>query len=160
MQSWHVEAASITKEPLAAEERDQLIRTLPGLAAIADDEKTRCMTITFRVRAPDWDAAVTEASSVLTDAAREVLGDVLPFLGVTVGKDKESLAGAAPFLVGYVEIAAMFGFSRQRAREIAETHDIFPAPLARLATGPVFTLAGVQEFMAKWERRPGRPRKI
>ncbi|MEX0755715.1 MAG: hypothetical protein WD556_11460 [Actinomycetota bacterium] len=61
-------------------------------------------------------------------------------------------------LVGATELAEMLGVTRQRASTLA-TSSTFPAPLARLASGPVWLKGSVLRFASEWERRPGRPRK-
>ncbi|WP_181871691.1 hypothetical protein [Sphaerisporangium album] len=48
--------------------------------------------------------------------------------------------------------------TKQRASAIAEENDDFPPPVARLGSGPVFTLDRVLEFAGKWDPKPGRPR--
>ncbi|WP_143020327.1 hypothetical protein [Sinosporangium album] len=159
MQTWQVEVTLISRAPLAEEHRDRITTALSGPVIIADDNRNGTMSITFRVRAESRDRAVFEASSALTDAARQTLGDILPFLGISAGRDGGTASELAPSLVGYIEISTLLGVSRQRARELAEKHGLFPAPVARLATGPVFTLESVQEFLSKWERKGGRPPK-
>jgi hypothetical protein len=61
-----------------------------------------------------------------------------------------------PELIALAEAARLLGVSRQRARQLALRPD-FPAPVARLATGPVYLLEGVELFQAGWIRKPGRP---
>jgi hypothetical protein len=65
-------------------------------------------------------------------------------------------------LIGVTEIAAEFGFSRQRAGKLADAPD-FPAPVATIASGRVYTRASVKEFQRRWEatRNPigGRPKR-
>jgi predicted DNA-binding transcriptional regulator AlpA len=55
-------------------------------------------------------------------------------------------------LVGAVEIAKMFGVSRQRVNQIAKDDATFPAPEASLATGRVWS----REAIEKWARETGR----
>src|SRR5215471_2394521 len=69
---------------------------------------------------------------------------------------------AFPELVGVSEIARLLGdggaapVSRQRASAITARDD-FPDPVARLASGPVWTRDSVRNFVDTWDRRPGRP---
>lgn len=58
-------------------------------------------------------------------------------------------------LVGVNEVADMFGVSKQRVSELART-DSFPAPVSRLAAGPVWWRSDIQSFMEQWQRKPGR----
>jgi len=55
-------------------------------------------------------------------------------------------------LVGAVEIAAMFGVSRQRVNQIAKDDPTFPEPTASLATGRVWERSDVE----KWAKDTGR----
>lgn len=63
-----------------------------------------------------------------------------------------------PAVIGVTELADMLGVSRQRASELARV-DRFPKPFVELASGPVWLEPNVKDFVATWERRPGRPRK-
>lgn len=65
---------------------------------------------------------------------------------------------AIPQLVGVAEVAELLGVSRQRASQLhRERRPGFPVPVVELASGPVWTRAGVVEFVRGWDRRPGRP---
>lgn len=72
--------------------------------------------------------------------------------------DRELARPAMPELVGVGEIAELLGVTRQRASEV-QTRAGFPAPVARLKSGPVWTRPSVAEFVESWARRPGRPSK-
>ena len=61
-------------------------------------------------------------------------------------------------LVGISEIAAILGVSRQRAHALAHRSD-FPEPVARLASGSVWTRPSIDLFVESWKRKPGRPSK-
>lgn len=63
-----------------------------------------------------------------------------------------------PELVGVAEVARLLKVSRQRVSELSRRSD-FPAPLARLATGPIWKKSAVLRFLKVWQRRPGRPPK-
>ena len=62
-----------------------------------------------------------------------------------------------PKLAGLAEVASLAGVSRQRAAQLAN-HPDFPAPVARLAMGPVWREADVQKFLDT-PRKPGRKPK-
>lgn len=62
-----------------------------------------------------------------------------------------------PTLVGVTEIARALGVSKQRVSELRATHKDFPAPVADLAAGPVWTLPSLQRFVERWPRKSGRP---
>jgi len=59
---------------------------------------------------------------------------------------------------GVTELADLFGVSRQRVWELRRRAG-FPAPIAELAAGPVWTVSSLQRFLASWSRKPGRPRQ-
>lgn len=56
--------------------------------------------------------------------------------------------GAGIPLVGLTEIAAMLGVSRQRASQLSASKG-FPAPLDRLAMGPVWRRTTVERWASK-----------
>jgi len=59
--------------------------------------------------------------------------------------------------VGVTEFAGLLGVSRQRVAQLRDRED-FPAPIAELAAGPVWTRTSLTRFVEAWPRRPGRPR--
>lgn len=62
-------------------------------------------------------------------------------------------------LVGAAEAAVLLRVSRQRVGQLAERPD-FPAPIARLSAGPVWTRSSIEAFDQSWSRKiTGRPRK-
>jgi hypothetical protein len=50
------------------------------------------------------------------------------------------------------------GVTKQRLLQLTERTD-FPAPMVRLAAGPVWLAASVRAFDRHWTRKPGRPAK-
>jgi hypothetical protein len=52
-------------------------------------------------------------------------------------------------LLGVAEIAQLFDVSRQRVNQLIERPD-FPAPVARLLSGPVFAKPAVEAFEKRW----------
>jgi hypothetical protein len=68
-------------------------------------------------------------------------------------------ATALPRLVGVAEVAEMLGVTKQRVSALKEER-WFPRPLALLASGPVWSAAGIEKFSKDWKRRPGRPPTI
>ena len=54
-------------------------------------------------------------------------------------------------LMGLTEIAELLGVSRQRAHQLAATYG-FPKPMARLAVGPIWKRADIEQ----WARETGR----
>jgi hypothetical protein len=65
-------------------------------------------------------------------------------------------ATALPELVGVAEVAEMLAVSKQRVSALKD-EPWFPRPLAQLASGPVWSAAGIRKFASEWSRQPGRP---
>ena len=63
-------------------------------------------------------------------------------------------------LIGATEGAKLLGISRQQFEGLAGRHPDFPAPIAELARGKVYTKVSVEEFDKRWTRKKtGRPPK-
>jgi prophage regulatory protein len=62
-----------------------------------------------------------------------------------------------PKLAGLAEVAGLAGVSRARAGQIT-AHPDFPAPVQRLAMGPLWREVDVRRFLAT-PRKPGRKPK-
>jgi hypothetical protein len=62
-------------------------------------------------------------------------------------------------LMGAAEVGDLLGLKRQRVNQIHRTAS-FPKPVARLHCGPVWRADDIRAFAAKWQRTPGRPRKV
>ena len=59
------------------------------------------------------------------------------------------------------EIAQILGVSRQRVYQLMEAYDDFPAPLATLAVGRVWSRAAVEEWNGLHGDRPtGKHRRL
>lgn len=67
------------------------------------------------------------------------------------------LAVRTEFL-GLTEVARMLGVSKQRVH-VLSARDDFPAPVAKLAAGPVWRAGDLSTFSAGWKRKGGRPKK-
>jgi prophage regulatory protein len=64
-------------------------------------------------------------------------------------------------VVGVPEIGQILGVSRQRVYQLMETYEDFPAPLATLAVGRVWSRAAIEEWDQKHGERPtGRHRRL
>lgn len=72
--------------------------------------------------------------------------------------EARALAPSIPELVGYAEIAGMFGVTRERARQLAAL-DGFPAAVVETKAGPLRVRAQVEAWGRTWERKTGRPKK-
>jgi hypothetical protein len=74
--------------------------------------------------------------------------------------EREAFAPSVPELAGAADVAEVLGVSRQRVHQLASQNRQFPEPVARVAGGPVWTLAAIEWFASVWERRAGRPRLV
>ena len=74
-------------------------------------------------------------------------------------QDRELDSPNFPELVGVREVADILGVTRQRASALAKTPR-FPAAIATLASGPVWTRPSLNRFVDEWPRRDGRPPKV
>lgn len=150
---------------------DELLEKLSGYHAIASVGASLTADLLNRLR-----VRVTVDAGSLRDAAcgttYELVTGALQSLGVpatqlqereVTGSDvayqAEDLARPPERYVGVTEVAELLGVSRQRASEL-RTRRGFPAPIAELASGPVWTASSLGRFLETWERRPGRPRTI
>lgn len=71
-------------------------------------------------------------------------------------QDRRLAVPAIPELVGVTEIAEDLGVSRQRAHQLTKRPD-FPAPIAKLQAGPVWTRPSLDRFVEQWrEAKPDR----
>lgn len=64
-----------------------------------------------------------------------------------------------PTLLGVTELSEILQVSKQRASELARLPH-FPRPVAQLASGPVWDYSMIQTFVAEWDRKPGRPKRV
>ncbi len=115
---------------------------------------------TISVRAPSMEAAGDRAAQLFRAACKEasITIEGIALLEVMDEEYQERwLEEPGIELAGVSEIAELLGVSRQRIREL-RTQEGFPAPLAELKSGPVWSLASLDLFRRSWSRKPGRPR--
>jgi len=162
---WSVRLEIRRPEPLATGE-DSIATFLARLAdrgaAVAGGPGSDTYSAQLRVDAPTPVHAVARGVEVLRRAA-EVAG--LPDWPVVHAQatvadelDRQLATPDLPELVGISEIAAILGVSRKRAHALARRND-FPEPIARLASGSVWTRPSIDPFVESWKRKPGRPSK-
>lgn len=60
-------------------------------------------------------------------------------------------------LAGISEVARALGITKQRVSTLSKRTD-FPAPLARLSSGPVWRVGDISTFAGGWQRKGGRPK--
>lgn len=64
-------------------------------------------------------------------------------------------------MVGAPEVAQLLGVSRQRVYQLIDAYEDFPAPVATLAVGRIWSRAAIEEWNRSHEERPtGRHRKL
>lgn len=101
-----------------------------------------------------WDAAalwVAEQGLSGFVAAGDVMDDEV--------YEAEALRPDTPELLSATDVAELLGVSRQRVHQLHSEHADFPAPYARLSSGPIWTRPVVEAFDQAWTRKPGRPAK-
>lgn len=134
---------------------------IEGVVVSAGTKETSGPGATFSLRASNPLEALASAFNVFGDAARSAgipLGHVERVEVMTEEFRDRSLDQEPEQYVGVAEVAGLLGVSKQRVSQMEEV-DGFPAPVARLASGPVWRLATLQRFVSEWPRKPGRPPK-
>lgn len=71
--------------------------------------------------------------------------------------ETETLQSDTPELLAATDVAEVLGVSRQRVHQLHSEHADFPAPYARLGSGPIWTRPVIEAFGRRWTRKPGRP---
>lgn len=158
MAQWRalVEFGAITDD-----QADALVDELAAVGGVpADGPEPGRGSVVVTVEANTLKQASDEAQRAVAEAIRAVGG---PYKGLGVEVRDEATAEARsraprfPELVGYTEIAAMAGVSRQRARELKDLPGFPPAIPTPPSAGPLFVKHLVEQWVAGWERKPGRP---
>lgn len=125
-------------------------------ATITHDGARRLLTADYLVVAP----TLRKASDEALRAARYLPAKPTRLRVLPLDDWQAEQSSPQPHdLVGAAEAALVLGVSRQRVGQLAERPD-FPAPIARLSAGPVWTRVSVEVFDQSWSRKiTGRPRK-
>lgn len=162
---WTVTVDYATEEPL---DEEQLI-ALADLAAQHWDGTIAARGADgpgFLLILDTLDIGVTAAVEHGTEAALKLAGE-LSLFGENAGAAATSPEVAAeratrpdtPELLAATDVALLLGVSRQRVHQLATENPQFPAPYARLGSGPIWTRPAIEQFAQVWERRAGRPTK-
>jgi hypothetical protein len=61
-------------------------------------------------------------------------------------------------LLGMAEVAEYLGITRGRASILSAKRSDFPAPVARLKSGPIYRKTDLSTFAQGWQRKAGRPK--
>lgn len=116
---------------------------------------------TLTVEADTSATAVSTAETIVVAAAARSGLPEWPVVHAEVIEatehDRQLARRSHPQLVGVSEIAEMLSVSKQRVAQLIGDHSDFPAPLARLAAGPVWDADAIRVFEENWPRQPGRP---
>jgi hypothetical protein len=116
----------------------------------------------FDVEAPTAEKASEVALSAFCEAAEKARLPDWPIRHIELMRVEDQQAALSeptfPDVVGVTEAAHLLGVSRQRLDQLTSRDD-FPAPMVRLAAGPVWLRSSIKGFERRWDRRPGRPAK-
>ena len=162
--TWVAELTIATPEPLT----EDLLNTLD------EEGEERDWYVTPRADGPGMRIAVYALAPSPIDIAKHAASEVDPWLekhgvqGETIEmrvvteeqREAEAQAPTMPPLVSASGAAGILGVKRQRVHQLAQTHPKFPAPLVKLATGPVWDERAIEWFKSVWERKPGRPPRM
>ncbi|MGH3913598.1 MAG: hypothetical protein ACRDTC_09325 [Pseudonocardiaceae bacterium] len=113
-------------------------------------------TLTMNVQADDVTNAMLESRRITQRLSVDPLTVV--DLRVTTPErfEAETLRPDFPPLASAADAAEILGVSRQRVHQLAASHTRFPAPVARVATGPLWTVPAIEHFARVRGQRPGR----
>lgn len=163
--SIHVEAAG---DPMDPDPYEDALAALGPLVAEHHGSVTGRTTsdrvgITITVDADSIPEAVMHGERIFDnatiDAGFPAQWPTVRFEVLTQAELEAELAERPYDLVGAAEVAELLGVQRQRVTQL-QTRAGFPAPVAVLRAGPVWTRASLNRFAAQWTRKPGRPAKI
>jgi hypothetical protein len=161
MTLWAVTLDIRATRPLDDDEADELTDLLTEHAA-AVAVAGAAVSVTLTVEAATARSALAEAEDVVAEQlgklGTQVAGlDAAEVLTIEE-QDRRLAEPALPQLAGVTEVAELLGVTRQRASALT-THPEAPAPVARLASGPIYVRNSWQRFAETWPRRAGRPRR-
>jgi hypothetical protein len=163
---WTISADLISATKLTDEDLEQLVDLLADHSAsigLSEDRYRWHAVFTLETEDVTAGAAALAGQAVLAELVpagpTQPGARVIAIEAMTVDEHDRRLSESTfPELLGIGEIAELLGVSRQRASTL-QTSAAFPAPVARLKSGPIWTEPSVRNFAATWERRGGRPRK-
>lgn len=145
---------------------DTLIEAFTELGALGSSVSTGGIAGgvggTFSVEASDPVMAASRGAAIFMDACTKASIPVTEIVLLEVMHERYQqvvLEAPPPELVGVSEIAELLGVSRQRVGELRRQPG-FPAPIAELRAGPVWSRPSLDRFLRSWPRKPGRPRDL
>lgn len=138
-----------TREPI----RSEHLRRVAELGAVAGEVGEQRLTTTLIVSGATPGDALDKAIVRLLE---HVNGEVTAAEVLRADESERRRAlWTFPVLLGLSEVAARLGISRQRAHKLA-MHTEFPPPVARLASGPIWSADDVDRFESTWAHRSSR----
>lgn len=160
MSSWIAQVTVATPAPLTEHDLvtlDEVAERRDATVASRADGPGFTLTIGLDEGEPIA-AARTAAQFLHTVLGKAAAGQILDLRVCTPERfETEALRPDFPPLASASDAAEILGVSRQRVHQLAASNTRFPAPVARVGTGPLWTVPAIEHFARIWERRPGRP---
>ncbi|MGH3807602.1 MAG: hypothetical protein ACRDRU_13460 [Pseudonocardiaceae bacterium] len=127
-------------------------------ATVANRAEGPGFTLIIELDELDTIAAARTAMQVLRTVLSEIATGQVVGLRVCTPEqfETEVLRPGFPPLASAADAAEILGVSRQRVHQLAASNTRFPAPVARVGTGPLWTVPAIEHFARVWDRRPGR----
>lgn len=160
--TWHATVTWRPENPIMEDRLITIVEALPGFGmVVADGQSVRAeldvdagtLRLAGEVALRDARAAYTRATGRNDPPISLHVVDGLEY-------ERQNSRPAPAQLCGLREAANLLGVSTQRVDQLWRSHPDFPAPIAQLAAGPVFTRASLEAVRERGWRRPGgRPRK-
>lgn len=160
MSSWIAQITALTPALLTEKELVILDEVAErGGGTVANRPDGPGLTLTIGLDEMDTVAAARTATELLHAILGEVAtGQVVDLRVCTLERfEADALRADFPPLASASDAAEILGVSRQRVHQLAASNTRFPAPVARVGTGPLWTVPAIEHFARIWERRPGRP---
>lgn len=163
MNTWHASLAFKTQAPISDEAAFDLMEELANHgAAMSIERDNRGGNITLSIEANTALEASSEAIKHLLNHANTNIG-MVDIVGIETVTDEALEAELAtpifPEVVSYAEIADLGGFSRQRARQLANGKT-FPEAVISTAQGPLFSKHAIERWLETRDTKPGRPLRV
>jgi len=162
MERWHASLTFTVQHAYDSDTAFDLIDSLDDSGAamsIANDYKGGSVTLT--IESDTAVAAANAATNNLLEHAPASIG-VIEITGIEILSEEAMDAyldePVFPEVVGYAEIAELGGFSRQRARQLADS-EAFPPAVITTAQGPLYSKHAIDRWLESRNTKPGRPAK-
>lgn len=98
-----------------------------------------------------------EAASTAILSAIKSTGLATIVLGLEIADRVErERHSAVPELMGLGEVARLLKITSSRASHLSKSR-LFPVPIARLSSGPIWMRRSIETWATAWKRRSGRP---